>query len=80
MDVSREEAEPDTSVDINFESKPNSYIGVTGIDQSVLLLKSGNDISQVSIDWLKFYQIEYFFYLHFLYIYIWNQVVESLFQ
>lgn len=49
MDVSREESEPDTSVDINFEAKPNSYIGVTGIDQSVLLLKSGNDITRVSL-------------------------------
>lgn len=46
--MSREEVEPDTSVDINFEAKPNSYIGVTGIDQSVLLLKTGNDISHVS--------------------------------
>lgn len=63
MDVSREEAEPDTSVDINFESKPNSYIGVTGIDQSVLLLKSGNDISQVSIDRTTSLIYTYFFKL-----------------
>ncbi|XP_015369821.1 PREDICTED: CD109 antigen-like isoform X2 [Diuraphis noxia] len=49
VDVSREEVEPDTSVDINFESKPNSYIGVTGIDQSVLLLKTGNDISHDNV-------------------------------
>lgn len=48
VDISRDEAEPDTSVDISFEAKPNSYIGVTGIDQSVLLLKTGNDISHVS--------------------------------
>jgi len=48
VDVSRDEVEPDTSVDINFEAKPNSYIGVAGIDQSVLLLKTGNDISHVS--------------------------------
>lgn len=48
MDISRDETEPDTSVDINFEAKPNSYIGVAGIDQSVLLLKTGNDISHVS--------------------------------
>lgn len=48
MDVSRDEVEPDTSVDLNFETKPNSYIGVAGIDQSVLLLKTGNDISHVS--------------------------------
>ncbi|VVC42395.1 Alpha-2-macroglobulin, thiol-ester bond-forming,Alpha-macroglobulin, receptor-binding,Alpha-2- [Cinara cedri] len=49
VDTSRNEAEPDTSVDINFEAKPNSYIGVTGIDQSVLLLRSGNDITQNNI-------------------------------
>lgn len=46
--MSRDEVEPDTSVDLNFEAKPNSYIGVAGIDQSVLLLKTGNDISHVS--------------------------------
>lgn len=48
MDVSRDEAEPDTPVDISFEAKPNSFIGITGIDQSVLLLKTGNDITHVS--------------------------------
>ncbi|XP_050425560.1 CD109 antigen-like isoform X2 [Adelges cooleyi] len=49
VDVSRDEAEPDTPVDINFEAKPNSYIGITGIDQSVLLLKSGNDITHNNV-------------------------------
>jgi CD109 antigen len=49
VDVSRDEVEPDTSVDINFEAKPNSYIGVAGIDQSVLLLKTGNDISHDNV-------------------------------
>lgn len=48
VDMSREEAEPDTPVDISFESKPNSYVGIAGIDQSVLLLRTGNDISHVS--------------------------------
>lgn len=34
------------SVQLDFEAKPNSYIGITGIDQSVHLLKSGNDIEK----------------------------------
>ncbi|XP_075211329.1 CD109 antigen-like isoform X2 [Lycorma delicatula] len=41
-----EETEPGANVEISLEAKPNSYIGVLGIDQSVLLLKSGNDIEQ----------------------------------
>ncbi|XP_025405669.1 CD109 antigen-like isoform X2 [Sipha flava] len=49
MDVSRDEAEPDTPIDISFEAKPNSYIGITGIDQSVLLLKTGNDITHKNV-------------------------------
>ncbi|XP_050529257.1 CD109 antigen-like isoform X2 [Daktulosphaira vitifoliae] len=49
MDIGRVEAEPDTPVDINFETQPNSFIGITGIDQSVLLLKSGNDITHENV-------------------------------
>jgi hypothetical protein len=43
-----EETRPGTNVELTFEAKPNSYVGVLGIDQSVLLLKSGNDITKVN--------------------------------
>lgn len=33
-------------MDISVASKPNSFVGLLGVDQSVLLLKSGNDIDQ----------------------------------
>lgn len=38
--------EPGTNVELTVEAKPNSYVGLLGIDQSVLLLKTGNDIVQ----------------------------------
>lgn len=41
--------EPGKPVELTIQAKPNSYVGVLGIDQSVLLLKTGNDITQVSI-------------------------------
>ncbi|XP_034936868.1 CD109 antigen-like isoform X2 [Chelonus insularis] len=43
--VSSEEAKPGEFVDVTILTKPNSYIGVLGVDQRSLLLKSGNDIS-----------------------------------
>ncbi|KAL1124405.1 hypothetical protein AAG570_001034, partial [Ranatra chinensis] len=44
VDVNPSETEPGANVELKIETKPNSYIGLLGIDQSVLLLKSGNDI------------------------------------
>ncbi|BES88504.1 thioester-containing protein [Nesidiocoris tenuis] len=46
IDASPDEVSPGDSVGISVESKPNSYVGLMGIDQSVLLLKTGNDITQ----------------------------------
>lgn len=42
------DTEPGASVELNLEAKPNSYIGLLGVDQSVTLLKTGNDIEYVS--------------------------------
>lgn len=39
--------EPGKAVDVIVKAKPNSYVGVLGVDQSVLLLRTGNDVSQV---------------------------------
>ncbi|XP_006620960.1 CD109 antigen-like isoform X1 [Apis dorsata] len=40
-----EEIAPGENVNLIITSKPNSYIGLLGVDQRSLLLKSGNDIS-----------------------------------
>ena len=36
-------------MDITVISKPNSYIGLLGVDQSVLLLRKGNDLDKSQI-------------------------------
>lgn len=49
IDLSKSEARPSSIVNISVKSKPLSYVGLLGVDQSVLLLKSGNDIDQEMI-------------------------------
>lgn len=46
LNVTPDTAKPGQTVDINVKSNPKSYIGLLGIDQSVLLLRSGNDLAQ----------------------------------
>ncbi|XP_037884019.1 CD109 antigen-like [Glossina fuscipes] len=38
------QAKPGQEVSLNVKADPNSYVGLLGVDQSVLLLKSGNDL------------------------------------
>lgn len=45
----KNEYAPGNVAELTFTAKPYSFIGVMGIDQSVLLLKSGNDITHVGI-------------------------------
>ncbi len=47
VQVAPDSVEPGKTVDVTVKAKPNSYVGVLGVDQSVLLLKSGNDLTQV---------------------------------
>ena len=49
VSVAPDSVEPGKTVDISVKAKPNSYVGVLGVDQSVLLLKTGNDITQVKV-------------------------------
>ena len=49
LDLSTEEAKPGDSVDVNVKTNPKSFVGLLGIDQSVLLLKSGNDLAVSSV-------------------------------
>ncbi|XP_011502894.1 PREDICTED: CD109 antigen-like [Ceratosolen solmsi marchali] len=44
-----DEVEPGDNVDLTIMAKPNSYVGLLGVDQRSLLLKSGNDISHDQI-------------------------------
>ena len=43
------ETKPGAMVDVRVDTKPNAFVGILGIDQSVLLLKSGNDITQQDV-------------------------------
>jgi CD109 antigen len=36
-------------LDIKVTAQPNSFVGLLGVDQSVLLLKSGNDIESSAV-------------------------------
>lgn len=49
MDVTPDTAKPGHIVDINVKSNPNSYIGLLGIDKSVLILRGGNDLAHDQI-------------------------------
>lgn len=49
IELSTNEIEPGENVNITVKSEPNSYVGLLGIDQSVRLLKTGNDISKSDI-------------------------------
>ncbi|EFX86067.1 hypothetical protein DAPPUDRAFT_313404 [Daphnia pulex] len=49
IQVTPDSVEPGKAVDIVVKAKPNSYVGVLGVDQSVLLLKTGNDISRQDV-------------------------------
>jgi len=38
---------PGENVNLVISAKPNSFVGLLGVDQRSILLKSGNDISYV---------------------------------
>ncbi|UYV85161.1 CD109 [Cordylochernes scorpioides] len=46
LKTNTDRTKPGNMVDIDVETKPNAFVGILAVDQSVLLLKSGNDISQ----------------------------------
>ncbi|XP_071630308.1 thioester-containing protein 1 allele S3-like isoform X2 [Temnothorax longispinosus] len=45
LKVTPDEVAPGANVNIMVSAKPNSFVGLLGIDQRSILLKSGNDIS-----------------------------------
>lgn len=49
LELSADQAKPGDLLNITITTKPNSYVGLLGVDQSVLLLKKGNDIEKSSV-------------------------------
>ncbi|KAG4077250.1 hypothetical protein HA402_009879 [Bradysia odoriphaga] len=45
LESAMNETEPGMEYDLKIVTAPNSYVGLLAVDQSVLLLRSGNDIS-----------------------------------
>uniref|UniRef100_A0A1Y9H2W1 CD109 antigen n=1 Tax=Anopheles dirus TaxID=7168 RepID=A0A1Y9H2W1_9DIPT len=46
VSLSKDQTKPGQDVEISISTNPDSYVGLLGVDQSVLLLKSGNDITK----------------------------------
>ncbi|XP_014247621.1 CD109 antigen-like isoform X2 [Cimex lectularius] len=49
MDLSAKRIEPGNKVDLRILTRPNSLVGLLAVDQSVLLLKSGNDLTESQV-------------------------------
>lgn len=47
--MSSDQGKPGDQVSITVSTKPNSYVGLLGVDQSVLLLKKGNDLDKSAV-------------------------------
>ncbi|XP_058816280.1 thioester-containing protein 1 allele R1-like, partial [Topomyia yanbarensis] len=57
VSLSKTQSKPGQDVDISISTNPDSYVGLLGVDQSVLLLKSGNDLTTGKVfDELKMYE------------------------
>ncbi|XP_050072372.1 CD109 antigen-like [Anopheles maculipalpis] len=50
LNLSQEEMKPGESLDIEVRTEEGSFVGLLAVDQSVLLLKSGNDIGREQIE------------------------------
>nr|BAR45614.1 thioester-containing protein 3 [Scolopendra japonica] len=56
IESNSKDVKPKDTVNLQISTNPNSFVGLLGIDQSVLILKTGNDISQQEI----LYQLDEF--------------------
>lgn len=65
--MSSNQVKPGSNMEIEVTTKPNSFVGLLGVDQSVLLLKKGNDIeaSTVFSELLKYSSVEKHNYSYF---------------
>uniref|UniRef100_A0A3F2Z148 TEP1-F n=1 Tax=Anopheles minimus TaxID=112268 RepID=A0A3F2Z148_9DIPT len=50
VNLSKNELKPGDSLDLDIQTEKGSFVGLLAVDQSVLLLKSGNDISCEQIE------------------------------
>lgn len=49
MSYSKDKAQPGESVDVQVSAVTGSLVGLLAVDQSVLLLAGGNDITQQDV-------------------------------
>ncbi|GAB6021255.1 CD109 molecule [Chamberlinius hualienensis] len=49
VSVNANRTSPGTPVEVKVTTKPNAFVGILGVDQKVLLLKSGNDITREDV-------------------------------
>ncbi|KAJ6646228.1 CD109 antigen, partial [Pseudolycoriella hygida] len=49
VETSASQAKPGQNIDITVSTKPGSFVGLLGVDQSVILLKDGNDLSKTEV-------------------------------
>ncbi|OQR78344.1 CD109 antigen-like [Tropilaelaps mercedesae] len=47
--VSARQTSPGSRVEVTVSTTPSSYVGILGVDQSVLLLRTGNDLSEKQV-------------------------------
>jgi len=50
LSVNRQMAEPGEPVHFTVRAAPNSFVGLLAVDQSVLLLKGGNDLGKELVE------------------------------
>ena len=49
IELSKEKAKPGEDLSLTISTKPNSLVALLGVDQSVNLLKTGNDLNEKEI-------------------------------
>ncbi len=51
--MNKDKAEPGNDVEVTVRADAGSFVGLLAVDQSVLLLKSGNDITDEMVSTSK---------------------------
>ncbi|XP_022645189.1 CD109 antigen-like isoform X2 [Varroa destructor] len=49
VSVSTKQTSPGSRVEVTVSTTPSSFVGILGVDQSVLLLRTGNDLSEQQV-------------------------------
>ncbi len=74
------ETEPGTDYDLKITTSPNSYVGLLAVDQSVLLLRSGNDLTvgDVTNDLDRYSMVSNRRYNYYHQGYYWSQEISTI--